>query len=104
MLASISSDCVTQVASLSMLSESKTLGLHFINVISFINSFFIFPQVIKNPVSDHLPTGCPKYAMSYSAEEVIDVRDYVPKDGPAVFVIGAMAHGSVSGDRVLGYI
>lgn len=52
--------------------------------------------MIKNPVSDHLPTGCPKYAMSYSAEEIVDVRDYVPKDGPAVFVIGAMAHGSVS--------
>lgn len=52
--------------------------------------------MIKNPVNDHLPTGCPKFAMSYSAEEIIDVRDVVPKDGPAVFVIGAMAHGSVS--------
>ncbi|KAH9515083.1 18S rRNA pseudouridine methyltransferase [Bulinus truncatus] len=55
-------------------------------------------KIIKNPVIDHLPTGCPKYAMSYSASEIIDVRDYVPKDGPAVFVIGAMAHGSVSPD------
>ena len=44
----------------------------------------------------HLPTGCPKYAMSFSADTIIDVRDYVPEDGPAVFVIGAMAHGAVS--------
>ena len=34
--------------------------------------------------------------MSYSAEKIIDVRDIAPKDKPAVFVIGAMAHGSVS--------
>ena len=44
----------------------------------------------------HLPTGCPKFAMSYSADEIVDVRDFVPEDGPAVFVIGAMAHGAVS--------
>ncbi|CAG5115756.1 unnamed protein product [Candidula unifasciata] len=55
-------------------------------------------KVIKNPVSDHLTTGCPKFAMSYSADKVIDVRDVVPRHGPAVFVIGAMAHGSVSPD------
>ena len=55
----------------------------------------MFHQVIKNPVNIHLPTGCPKFAMSYSAEEIVDVRDHVPEDGPAVFVIGDMAHGAV---------
>ncbi|RUS79770.1 hypothetical protein EGW08_012486 [Elysia chlorotica] len=55
-------------------------------------------KVIKNPVNDHLPTGCLKVAMSYSADKIIDVRDIVPKDKPAVFVIGAMAHGSVNPD------
>ncbi|GFO32722.1 ribosomal RNA small subunit methyltransferase nep1-like [Plakobranchus ocellatus] len=55
-------------------------------------------KVIKNPVSDHLPTGCLKVAMSYNADKIIDVRDVAPKEKPAVFVIGAMAHGSVNPD------
>ena len=33
---------------------------------------------------------------SYSATKAIHPRDYVPLDEPIVFVIGAMAHGSVS--------
>merc|ERR1719483_740793 len=55
-------------------------------------------KVIRNPVTIHLPTGCPKIAMSFSSEGIIDVKDHVPKDGPAVFVIGAMAHGAIDPD------
>lgn len=39
---------------------------------------------------DHLATGCPKFAISYSAEEIIDVIDVVPIG----FCYGS--HGSVS--------
>lgn len=37
--------------------------------------------------------------MSYSATKCIHPRDLVPVDEPIVFVIGAMAHGAVSGSQ-----
>lgn len=52
-------------------------------------------RMIKNPVSDHLPAGCPRYAMSFKAGDSVCPRTLVPKDGPAVVVIGAFAHGAV---------
>ena len=52
-------------------------------------------KVIKNPVESHLPVGCSKVCMSFKAEEVVNPRELVPDDEPIVFVIGAMAHGSV---------
>eukprot|EP00795_Rhopilema_esculentum_P015310 gene15311-6527_t len=55
-------------------------------------------KVIKNPITDHLPVGCKKIVMSYNAEKCAHPRDYVPADDPVVFVIGAMAHGSVQVD------
>ena len=55
----------------------------------------IFWQVIKNPVSDHLPAGAKKYVMSFKAD-VIDPKTLIPEDGPVVLIVGAMAHGSVS--------
>ncbi|KAF5907714.1 zyxin-like, partial [Clarias magur] len=51
-------------------------------------------RMIKNPVSDHLPAGCPRYAMSFKAGDSVCPRTLVPKDGPAVVVIGAFAHGA----------
>ncbi len=51
-------------------------------------------QVIKNPIIDHLPTGCPKIGTSYHSEQIVDVSK-LAKDEPVVFVIGAMAHGKV---------
>ena len=33
---------------------------------------------------------------SYNVPKCINPREYVPTDDPIVFVIGAMAHGSVS--------
>ena len=52
-------------------------------------------QVIKNPVTEHLPIGCKKIGMSFKAEKCVDPRTLVPTEEPIVFVIGAMAHGSV---------
>ena len=54
----------------------------------------IFIQVIKNPISNHLPTGCSKIGTSYHADQIVDVGK-LAEDKPMVFVIGAMAHGKV---------
>ena len=53
--------------------------------------------MIKNPISDHLPTGCMKIGTSFNVDEVVKPSSLAPDDKPIVFVIGAMAHGSVSG-------
>ena len=52
--------------------------------------------MVKNPITDHLPIGCKKIGMSFKAEKCVDPRTLVPSDDPIVFVVGAMAHGSVS--------
>lgn len=52
-------------------------------------------RMIKNPVSDHLPPGCPRISTSFSAGEAVCPRTVVP-EGPAAVVIGAFAHGAVS--------
>ncbi|EDO41131.1 predicted protein [Nematostella vectensis] len=57
-------------------------------------------KVIKNPVTDHLPTGCKKIGTSCHVEKLVNVRDMVPSDEPIVFVVGAMAHGSVSPEYI----
>lgn len=56
--------------------------------------------MIKNPVTDHLPTGCTKIATSFKAD-VIDPRELVPENEPVVIVVGAMAHGSVRYQSIL---
>uniref|UniRef100_A0A671KEF0 18S rRNA (pseudouridine(1248)-N1)-methyltransferase n=1 Tax=Sinocyclocheilus anshuiensis TaxID=1608454 RepID=A0A671KEF0_9TELE len=55
-------------------------------------------KLIKNPVSDHLPPGCPRYLTSFKAGDAVCPRTVVPKDGPAAVVIGAFAHGTVNVD------
>lgn len=50
--------------------------------------------MIKNPITDHLPTGCMKIGTSFNADQCVDVRQFA-KDCPIVFVVGAMAHGKV---------
>ncbi|CAF0777617.1 unnamed protein product [Brachionus calyciflorus] len=55
-------------------------------------------KVIKNPITDHLPVGCPKYTMSFHADKVENVSEFAknhPIDQPVVVVIGSMAKGSV---------
>ena len=51
-------------------------------------------QVIKNPVTDHLPTGCQKIGTSFHADQCVDVKQFATEN-PVVFVVGAMAHGKV---------
>jgi len=53
-------------------------------------------KVIKNPIEDHLPTGCQKVCTSFSAEECINPRELVTNDAPIVVVVGAMAHGRIN--------
>lgn len=53
-------------------------------------------KVIKNPVTNHLPVGCKKFKMSFSAGKVQHPREFVPKEEPIAIVVGAMAHGQVS--------
>ncbi|KAF2871017.1 Alpha/beta knot methyltransferase [Massariosphaeria phaeospora] len=52
-------------------------------------------QVIKNPITDHLPPNCRKVTLSFDSE-VVRVRDYIQglakEESIAVF-IGAMAKG-----------
>lgn len=53
-------------------------------------------KVIKNPVTDHLPVGCRKIAMSFSANKVQNPRELVLPDEPIAVTVGAMAHGQVN--------
>jgi len=55
-------------------------------------------RTIKNPVSDHLPPGCPRIGTSFSVGDAVNARTVVPEDGPAAIVIGAFAHGAVEVD------
>lgn len=58
-------------------------------------------KVIKNPITKHLPVGCPKYCTSFHAEKVVNVKELAAEHDqnlPIVLVIGAMAKGSVDCD------
>ncbi|KAJ8917152.1 hypothetical protein NQ315_012644 [Exocentrus adspersus] len=56
-------------------------------------------KVIKNPVTDHLPVGVRKVALSFSSNKVVGCRELVPEtEDPIVMVVGAMARGSVDVD------
>lgn len=61
-------------------------------------------KVIKNPVTEHFPVGVKKILMSFSASEqnLVNVtefvRDQFDENQSVVFVIGAMAKGSVQID------
>eukprot|EP00128_Syssomonas_multiformis_P009709 Colp12_sorted_trinity150504_noHs@32852 len=59
-------------------------------------------KVIKNPVTDHLPTGARKIGFEVTGR-CMPVREYVstlPKDEPIVFVIGSFATGDIKVDYV----
>lgn len=61
-------------------------------------------KLLKNPVTLHLPAGCPKYGTSSKAKRLIDPKELVPtSDSPyssVAVVIGAMAHESCDPDYV----
>eukprot|EP00035_Acanthoeca_spectabilis_P038015 m.49407 g.49407 ORF g.49407 m.49407 type:complete len:259 (+) comp8959_c0_seq1:50-826(+) len=55
-------------------------------------------KVIKNPVTQYLPTGCRKIAMSYASDKLVRAAEHFPKialDQPLTVVIGAIAHGHI---------
>lgn len=55
-------------------------------------------KVIKNPITDHLPTGAPKIATSYGAVKTVRLREWLPTQvpsGPVTVIVGAIAHGVV---------
>jgi len=61
-------------------------------------------KVIKNPVTEHLPVGCKKILLSFSADgaskasELVPEIDGVPSDEPICLVIGAIAKGAIKVD------
>jgi len=62
-------------------------------------------KVIKNPITDHFPVGCKKISTSFgvSSTHLVNIHDYVRTEcsdinQSVVFVIGAMAKGSVNVD------
>lgn len=61
-------------------------------------------KLIKNPVTLHLPAGCPRYGTSSKAKRVVRPSELVPATDShhksVVVVIGAMAHESCDPDYV----
>lgn len=58
-------------------------------------------NVIKNPVTRHLPVNSRRIGLSYSSPKVVQLRDYVAAASDyanLVFVVGAMAHGKINND------
>ncbi|CAF1501354.1 unnamed protein product [Rotaria magnacalcarata] len=61
-------------------------------------------KVIKNPVTEHFPVGCKKISTSFGATStrLVNIQDYARDecevDQSVVFVVGAMAKGSVNID------
>ncbi|XP_023527836.1 ribosomal RNA small subunit methyltransferase nep-1 [Cucurbita pepo subsp. pepo] len=55
-------------------------------------------RVIKNPVTQYLPSNSRKMGFSHSSDKLVKVRTYldaVEDDVDLVFVVGAMAHGKI---------
>ncbi|CEP21275.1 NEP1 [Cyberlindnera jadinii] len=71
--------------------------LHKLSIKS-VNSEEKLLKVIKNPITDHLPTKCKKVTLSFDAP-LIRVQDYVAKldeDESICVFVGAMARGKDS--------
>lgn len=63
----------------------------------------IDPQIVKGPVTLHLPAGARRVAFSRQAPDLVKLKDFVrelPDATPAVFVVGAMAHGKIDASYV----
>ncbi len=55
-------------------------------------------QVVKGPVTKHLPVDCRRIGFTRTAPNVLSLKDFAEKlddDHTPVFVVGAMAHGKV---------
>ena len=63
-------------------------------VLMFTSVYLDLLQIIKNPISDHLPTGSRKIGTSFHSDKLVDIKTFA-SDKPIVFVVGSMAHGKV---------
>ncbi|KAG8379061.1 hypothetical protein BUALT_Bualt07G0049100 [Buddleja alternifolia] len=64
-------------------------------------------QMIKNPVTMHLPPGSYKIGLSSSSFKAVNLGEYfgaIGNDRTLVFVIGAMAHGKIENEYVDDFI
>ncbi|KAL9650752.1 hypothetical protein ABK040_001805 [Willaertia magna] len=75
-------------------------------------------KVIKNPITDHLPSMAKRVALEFNQNRVIRLEEYVPilcqssnnditdvsNDKPVVFVVGGFATGDLKVDYVEEYI
>ncbi|THU53033.1 hypothetical protein C4D60_Mb10t10170 [Musa balbisiana] len=64
-------------------------------------------NVIKNPVTRHLPVNSRKIGLSYSSEKLVNLCNYVAAasdDATLVFVVGAMAHGVIDKEYIDDFI
>lgn len=55
-------------------------------------------KVVKGPVTKYFPPNCERVGFSHSSDTLVTLRDFVaklPDTTPAVFVVGAMAHGKI---------
>lgn len=60
----------------------------------------ILLKVIKNPIKDHLPIGCPIIG-TCEKSRLVDLDDFctsLDKGKPVVFVVGAMSKGDINVD------
>jgi rRNA small subunit pseudouridine methyltransferase Nep1 len=54
--------------------------------------------VVKGPVTKYFPPNARRVGFSYSSPDVVKLSDFVrelPDDVPAVFTVGAFAHGKI---------
>uniref|UniRef100_A0A7N0VGD3 Ribosomal RNA small subunit methyltransferase NEP1 n=1 Tax=Kalanchoe fedtschenkoi TaxID=63787 RepID=A0A7N0VGD3_KALFE len=64
-------------------------------------------RVIKNPVTQYLPTNSRKIGFSYSSQKSVTMSNYmntVGDDENLVFVVGAMAHGKIDQEYTDDYV
>lgn len=69
--------------------------LHKLSIRSMSSSEKLL-KVIKNPITDHLPSGCRKIVLSGDAP-VVRLSSFaasLSKDDPVCIIIGAFAHGA----------
>jgi len=55
-------------------------------------------KVVKGPVTKYFPPNCERVGFSHSSSTLVTLRQFVdklPDTTPAVFVVGAMAHGKI---------
>ncbi|GAA36708.1 essential for mitotic growth 1 [Clonorchis sinensis] len=74
--------------------------LHKLSIHAATGSHEKLLKIVKNPITRHFPPGIPIIGTSFSAEECIKPRELAHSTQTAgaqsvVFVIGAMAHGSI---------